>query len=40
MGKLDALRAKFDALPPMVRKTIVGLIMLVVGFLLGRCTGG
>ena len=38
--RFAALRAKFDALPPLARRIILGVIVLAAGFLLGRCTGG
>jgi hypothetical protein len=40
MDKLKTLRAKFDALPPIARKIILGVLVLAVGFLLGRCVSG
>jgi hypothetical protein len=36
--KLAALRAKFDALPPVTRRIILGVIVLALGFVLGRCS--
>lgn len=36
--KVAALRARFDALPPLARRIILGVLVLAIGFLLGRCT--